>query len=116
MSSVVIRFISAAAQLVIWIMPSHRKDWAQAILNEYAYIESRRKAVRWIVESMLFAIKERTTYELEKASMNISTFKAALVLIAVAVSMAAGIYAIQKPYQQERIKFALCRLLDAKQT
>ena len=48
--------------------------------------------------------------------MNITTFKAALVLIAVAVSFVAGVYAIQKPYQQERIKFALCRLLDAKQT
>jgi len=48
--------------------------------------------------------------------MNIKAFKAAVVLLAAAVSLVVGIYAIQKPYQQERIKFALCRLLDAKQT
>jgi hypothetical protein len=109
-------FLGAVVRLAIWIVPSHRKDWAQAMLNECAYIESRREAVRWIVESALFAIKERTIYELEKASMNLRAFKTALVLIAAAVSFVAGIYAIQKPYQQERIKFALCRLLDAKQT
>lgn len=110
------RFISAVVRLTIWIMPPHREDWARAMLNECAYIESRREVARWIVESALFAIKERTICELERAFMNIRTFKAALVLIAVAVSFTAGIYAIQKPYQQERIKFALCRLLDAKQT
>lgn len=114
MSGGAIRFISAVARLAIWIMPSHRKDWAQAMLNEYAYIESRREAFRWIVESTLFAIKERTTHELEKASMKVRTFKAALVLIAAAASVVAGTYAIQKPYQQERIKFALCQSLDAK--
>lgn len=116
MSRAADRFISAVVRLAIWIMPSHRKDWAQAMLNECAYIESRREAVRWIVESTLFAIKERTTYELGKASVNIRTFKAALLLIAAAVSVVAGIYAIQKPYQQERIKIALCRLLDTEQT
>lgn len=110
------RFISAVVRLAIWITPSHREDWVRAMLNECAYIESRRELARWIVESALFAIKERTICELERAFMNIRTFKAALVLIAAAVSFVAGIYAIQKPYQQERIKFAVCRLLEAKQT
>ena len=112
MADYVIRLLS---RLVLWIVPSHRKDWAQAMLNECAYIESRRKAARWIAESTLFAIKERSIYQLRKASMNIGAFKAALVLIALAVSFVAGVYAIQKPYQQERIKIALCRMLDAKQ-
>jgi hypothetical protein len=94
-------------------MPSHRKDWAEAMLNELAYIESGRVAVRWIIESMLFAIRERTTYELAKASVNIWTSKMALVLIAAAVCAVVGIYAVQKPYQQERIKFVLHRFLDA---
>jgi hypothetical protein len=85
-------FLGAVVRLAISIVPSHRKDWAQAMLNECAYIESRRKAVRWIVESALFAIKERTIYELEKASMNLRAFKTALVLIAAAVSFVAGIY------------------------
>jgi hypothetical protein len=111
-------FIStiAVVRLATWIMPPHRKDWAQAMLNELAYIESRRAAVRWIIEGMLFAIKERTIYQLEKSFMNIRTLKTLLVLFAAAVSIVAGIYAIQKPYQQERIKIALHRLLEAKQT
>lgn len=111
-----IRFTRAVLRLAIWIVPEHRKDWAQAMLNECAYIESRRQAFRWIVESTLFAIKERTTYELEQASMNIRTLNAALILIAAAVSVVAGTYAVQKPYQQERIKFTLCKWLDTKQT
>jgi len=86
------------------------------MLNECAYIESKSAALRWIIESTLLAVKERAIYQLEITSMNIKAFKAAVVLLAAAVSLVVGIYAIQKPYQQERIKFALCRLLDAKQT
>lgn len=109
-----IRFFNriAVIRLAIWIMPSHGRDWAEAMLNELAYIESRRAAVRWIIESMLFAIRERTTYELGKASVNISPSKTALVLVVAAGCAVAGVYAVQKPYQQERIKFALHRVLD----
>jgi len=103
-------------RLVRWLMPPHRKDWTDAMLNELAYIETRRAAVRWIIGSMLLAIRERSTYELEKASMNTGTIKTILILGVVTVGVLAGTYAIQKPYQQERIKFALHRLLDAKQS
>lgn len=116
MSTDSIRFISAVGRLATWIMPSHRKEWAQAMLNELAYIESRPAAVRWILECTLFAIRERTTYQLKEASMNIRTLKTALVLVAVAVSVVAGGYAVQKPYQQDRIKFTLHRWLDSRQT
>lgn len=101
-------------RLVTWIMPPHRKDWTDAILNELAYIRTRRATVCWMIGSMLFAIKERTNYELDNAAMNIS--RTALILVVMAVSAVAGTYAIQKPYQQERIKFTLHRLLDGKQT
>jgi hypothetical protein len=104
----------AIVRLVTWIMPPHRKDWAHAILNERAYIETPRAAVRWMIGSTLFAIRERTNYELENASMK--TMRTTLILVAMAVGVVAGTYAIQKPYQQERIKLALHRLLDAKQT
>ncbi len=106
----------AVFRLAMRIMPPHRKDWAQAMLNELAYIESGPTAVRWLVGSTLFAIKVRTTYELEKAFMSKRSFKTALVLIAVAVGVVASLYAVQKPYQQERIKFTLHRMLHAKQT
>lgn len=110
-----IRFLTIV-RLVTWIMPPHRKGWAHAMLNELAYIKTRRAAVLWIIGSMLFVIKERTNYELEKASMNMKIARTALIIIAMAVGVVAGTYAIQKPYQQERIKFALHRLLDAQQT
>jgi len=100
-------------RMVAWLMPPHRKDWTNAILNELAYIGTRRAVMRWIIGSMLFAIRERSIYELEKASMNIGTVKTILILGAVAVGVVAGTYAIQKPYQQERIKFTLHRLLNA---
>ncbi|MCS0608887.1 hypothetical protein NX773_12000 [Massilia solisilvae] len=102
-------------RLVIWIMPPHRTGWAHEILNELAYIETRRAAARWIIGSTLLAIRERVTYQLEHAFMNIRIIRTSLILVAIAVSVVAGTYAIQKPYQQERIKFTLHRLLDAKQ-
>jgi hypothetical protein len=104
---------TAVVRLVTWIMPPHREDWAHAILHELAYIETRRAAIRWIVGSTLFAIRERTNYELENARMN--TIKKTLILVVMAASVVAGTYGIQKPYQQERIKFVLHRWLDAKQ-
>lgn len=115
MSKSVHRVITTTiVRLVTWIMPPHRKDWTHAILNELAYMGTRRAAVRWMIGSTLFAIRERTNYELENASMNI--IRTTLILAAVAISLVAGTYAIQKPYQQERIKFALHRLLDGNQT
>ena len=120
MPTKVASLISAMSRLAIWIAPHQRQDWVQAMLNECAYIKSRREAVRWAVESLLLAIKERSTYELEEALMNIRALKTvlvlALVLNAAAISAVAGVYSIQKPYQQERIKLVLCRYLDAKQT
>jgi len=105
----------AVTRVVVWITPPHRKEWARAMLNELAYVESSRAAVRWVIGSMLFAVRERTIYQLENAFMNNRIFKTALVLVAVAVCSVAGMYAIQKPYQKERIKVELRRMLVARQ-
>jgi len=107
---------TAIIKLVSRLMPLHRKEWTDSVLNELAYIESRRARVRWLIGSLLFAIRERSIYELENASMNIRPIKTILVLVAVAVGTVAGTYAIQKPYQQDRIKFAVHRLLNAQRT
>ena len=93
-------FTATMRKLIIWIIPVHLKDWAVAMLNESEYIESRSEAVHWIVQSVLFTIKERSIYELEKTLMNYRAFTGALSLIALAVGLIAGTYAIQKPYQQ----------------
>jgi hypothetical protein len=112
------KFISRAAigRLATWVLPPHRKEWAEAMLNEIAYIESRRIAVRWFFGCALFVISERTSYELEKAFMNYKIFKIISCLGIATVIAVMGIYAVQKPYQKERIKIALHRAFDAKQT
>ena len=97
-------------------MPPHRKEWAGAILNELAYIASRRARVHWIIGAMLSAIGARISYQLEQTFMNLRILKAALILVTMAVGLAAATYAIQKPYQQERIKIAVQRLWNAQQT
>lgn len=111
MSRGVNRFTSMV-RIVIWITPQHRKEWVRAMLNELAYIESPREAGRWMIGSLLFAIRERAIHELEEGLMNNKALKTALVLMVVAVGAVAGTYAIQKPYQQERIRITLHRWLD----
>lgn len=111
------RFISPAA-IVRWailILPPHRKDWAEAMLNEVAYIESRRAAIRWAVECTFFVISERISYELRRKLMNQKVFKFMLGLGAAAAILVVGIYAALEPYQKERINMGLHRAFAANQ-
>ena len=111
------RFINPVAivRWAAWILPPHRKDWAEAMLNEVAYIESQRVAIHWVVECTLLVISERASYELERTLMNQKVFKVVMGLGAAAVIAVVGIYAIQKPYQQDRIKIALHRAFNGEQ-
>lgn len=95
--------LTAAVRLATWILPPHRKDWAEAMLNEIAYVRSRRAALSWVLGSTLFAIRERASYELLSAPTLRGTLKTLLGLSAAAVITVIGVYAIQKPYQRERI-------------
>lgn len=100
MSSAILR---VAVRLATWILPPQRKDWAEAMLNEIPYVRSRRAALSWALGSTLFAIRERASYELVSALTFRSPHKALLGLSAAAVIAMIGVYAIQKPYQRERI-------------
>jgi hypothetical protein len=104
----------ALGRLVVWIMPAHRKDWARAMLNELAYIEPASAAMRWVVECAVCAVRERIIYQLGKAFMNVRIFRMALVVVVAAVGTVAGVYAVQKPYQQERIRIELHRWMEAR--
>jgi hypothetical protein len=99
--------LTTAIRFATWLMPPHRKEWAEAMLNEMAYIESRRAASRWLLGCMLFAAKQRASHELRKVFMPHGIVKTCLSLSAVAVMAVIGIYAMQKPYQRERIRIAL---------
>lgn len=108
------RLIAAAMRFATWVLPSHRRPWAQAMFNEIAYIPSRRIALRWVLGCTLLAVKERTSHELEGIFMQHRTLKTLLGLGAASVIIVAGLYAVQKPYQRERISITLHRILEAK--
>lgn len=99
--------LASVSRFAAWIMPPHRKEWAEAMFNEMAYIRSRRAAWHWLFGCTLLAVKERASYELVRAFMPNGIFKTFLKLSAAAVIAVIGLYAIQKPYQRERILITL---------
>ena len=109
------RSMAVAIRLATWLLPPHRKSWAQAMFNEIAYIPSRRTALRWILGCTLLAVRERTSYELGRTFMHHRVLKTLLGLGAASAILVAGLYAVQKPYQRERISITLHRILEAKQ-
>jgi hypothetical protein len=97
------KILAAAVRLTTWILPLHRKEWAEAMFNEIAYVESRRAATFWVLGATLFAIRERASYELLSMLRPRDVLKALLGLSLVMVITVMGVYIIQKPYQRERI-------------
>jgi len=59
----------AAYRLATWLLPPHRKQWAEAMLNEAAYVKSRGAAFQWALGCALTAVRERVAYELERIFM-----------------------------------------------
>lgn len=108
--------LTTAVRIAAWILPQRRKDWAEAMLNEIVYVRSRRIALRWAIGSTLCAIKERVFYELEKIFMRREILRVLLGLSAVFVVAMIGMYAIQKPYQRERIKLAILHAAETSST
>jgi hypothetical protein len=93
----------AAHRLAVWLLPPHRKEWGEAMLNEAAYIKSRPAASRWVMGCMLTAFGERISFELGRTFMTRRIFKVMLGLGAVLVIGAVGTYIDARPYQRERI-------------
>ncbi|MGH8216816.1 MAG: hypothetical protein ACREPZ_14145 [Rhodanobacteraceae bacterium] len=107
---------TATVRFATWILPPHRKDWAEAMFNEIAYIQSPRAARYWVIGCTLFAIKERVSFELWRVFMRHRILKAVLGLGAVSVIAVVGTYMAQKPYQRERISITLHRVFESSQT
>lgn len=95
--------LSAAIRFATWILPPHRKAWADAMFNEMAYIPPGRAAWHWVFGCTLSALKERASHELMSAFTLRGTFKALFGLSVAALITVGGVYATQKPYQRERI-------------
>lgn len=99
--------LATAIRLAAWIMPPHRKDWAAAMLNEIAYVRSRRAAWHWVLGCALFAVRERTIYALANTWMSRRMLRSLFRLGAASFIAVIGLYMIQKPYQRERILITL---------
>jgi hypothetical protein len=92
-----------AYRLVAWVLPPHRKDWADAMLNESDYIKSRSAVLQWVLGCTCAAFRVRVIYELEREFMIRRIFKGLLGLGAVLIIGLIGIYIGAKPYQRDRI-------------
>ena len=90
-------------RLATRMLPPHRKEWAEAMLNESAYIRSRGAALQWALGCTLAAFRERLVYEFGRAFMARKIVRALLGGAAVLLIAGAGIYITAKPYQRERI-------------
>jgi hypothetical protein len=97
------KILKVAVRLATWILPPHRKDWAEAMLNEIAFIPSHGSALRWVLGCVLFTAKERASYELTAPVTTRRTVKLLFGLTGAFVIAVTGIYAMQKPYQRDRI-------------
>ncbi len=95
--------MAKAVRFAAWLLPPHREEWAEAMLNEMAYIGSRQAALHWALGCTWSAIRERTSYELGRTFMKRRALGTLLGLGAASLIAVFGIYALQKPYQRERI-------------
>lgn len=110
------KVLPTATRFATWVLPSHRKEWAGAMLNEVAYVESSRDVLRWIAGSVLSAMKVRISYEMERTLMSRGILKTFVALGVVMVITMVGVYAIQKPYQRERIKLVILQHVERSST
>ncbi|AHX16172.1 hypothetical protein CH75_05920 [Dyella jiangningensis] len=110
------KVLPLATHFAMWVLPAHRKEWAEAMLNEVAYFESKRHVLRWITGSVLSAVKARASYEMERTFMSRGILRKLLVLGSVMILTVAGLYAIQKPYQRERIRLVILQHIEGSST
>jgi hypothetical protein len=89
------------------MLPAHKKEWAEAMLNEAEYSKSHREALQWVLGCVFAALQERVAYELGRTLMNRKARNFLLGLGAMLVATVIGIYITAKPYQRERIWIAL---------
>jgi hypothetical protein len=82
------------------------------MLNEVAYVQSKRHMLRWIAGCVLSAVKARASYEIERTFMSRGILKKTLVFGSIMILAMVGLYAVQKPYQRERIKLVILQHVE----
>ena len=92
-----------ASRLAMRMLPPHRKEWGEAMLNEAAYIEQREAASQWVLGCVVTALRERVVFELGRTFMTRRVLKVLLGIGAVLLMGAVGTYVDLKPYQRDRI-------------
>jgi hypothetical protein len=94
-------------RLVAWILPAHRKEWADAMLHEAAYITPRRSAIAWVLSCTCAALGERFNYELEQMTMKRRILLAVAAFGSVLLASSIFVYVSAKPYQRDRLWISL---------
>jgi hypothetical protein len=97
-----------AVRFATWMLPPNSKEWAEAMLYELAYIQSRRAALSWVLGCIFSSIKARAAYALVGAFAPRKMLNALLSVGVASVVLATSIYMVQKPYQRERIVAVVC--------
>jgi hypothetical protein len=94
-------------QLTALLLPAHRKEWGEAMVNELAYMSSGREALRWAFGCVMAACRERLAHELGTAFMRKKLRRTVLAIGLVLAVMAAGTWFDLKQYQRDRILITL---------
>lgn len=94
-------------QLTALLLPAHRREWGDAMLNELACIDSGRESLRWALGCMFAACRERIRHELGTAFMRKKLRRTVLVLGLLFAIIATGLWFDLKQYQRDRILITL---------
>lgn len=104
--------MSVLMRLSAWLLPPHRQDWAEAMINELDAIGSRRAAIGWILGCVCTALRERVIFEITGSyPMRRKIFRLSIALAAMLILGIAGVIIGSKPYQRERLRIEMCRMI-----
>ena len=97
----------ALVRLSAWLLPSERSDWGAAMVADLHYIDGEVRAVWWSVGCVFASGKTAAlcwiSTEKWRLGMRRSIGNTLAGVTIFAVAAVSGTYAIQKPYQRERI-------------
>jgi hypothetical protein len=98
-----------------WLLPTSRKDWAEAMINELEATNSRRAAFDWAIGCLFVALRERIHFEAGRSLMRRRVLQVAIGLAATLFLACAGIYATAKPYQRVRLQQRVANIFSPAQ-
>jgi hypothetical protein len=100
------RLAFALVRLAANLLPRGRSDWGRAMMAEVHHIESERDAIFWAFGCLGASGKTRISTWISmnrRMEMRGKVIRSLVGIMALALVSTAGVYAVQKPYQKDRI-------------